>query len=141
MVRIIQWSLHYFAIVFAAGFVLGIARTLFLEPRMGTRAAELVEMPFLFVAILWTAIGLFDQRRLWFSSHELICIGVLALAVLLVAEATLVVSPRGTSISEYIASRDPVSGTVYLAMLGLFALMPFLAARISKQPIQQRTML
>jgi hypothetical protein len=33
----------YFAAVFATGFVLGAIRTLWLVPRMGTRAAELIE--------------------------------------------------------------------------------------------------
>jgi hypothetical protein len=36
---------------------------------------------------------------------------------------------RGLSIGEYVAGRDPVSGTVYLVMLGLFALMPLFVAR------------
>ena len=32
-------------------------------------------------------------------------------------------------VPEYLESRDPVSGAVYLLMLGLFALMPWLVAR------------
>jgi len=45
---------------------------------------------------------------------------VLALVFLLVAEFTLVVL-RGMSIRHYLATRDPVSGTVYYVMLGVFA--------------------
>ena len=30
---------------------------------------------------------------------------------------------------EYVASRDPVAGMVYLVMLGVFAIMPMLVAR------------
>ena len=55
--------------------------------------------------------------------------GLLALGLLLAAEVVLVVWLRGLTIAEYVATRDPVSGTVYLVMLGLFALMPLLVAR------------
>jgi hypothetical protein len=37
---------------------------------------------------------------------------------------------RRDGASEYVAGRDPVSGTVYFAMLGLFALMPVILARV-----------
>jgi hypothetical protein len=40
---------------------------------------------------------------------------------------------RGLSISEYFASRDPVSGTVYYAMMGIFTVMPLLVARRDKR--------
>jgi hypothetical protein len=55
--------------------------------------------------------------------------GGIALGLLLVAEFTLVLWLRGLSISEYLASRDPVSGTAYYVMLAMFAIMPLLVAR------------
>jgi uncharacterized membrane protein len=55
--------------------------------------------------------------------------GCTALGLLLAAELTLVLRLRGLSIDEYLASRDPVSGTAYYAMLGLVAIMPLLVAR------------
>ena len=39
----------YFALVFGAGFVLRTIRTLWVAPRVGTRKAELMEMPFMLV--------------------------------------------------------------------------------------------
>jgi len=48
---------------------------------------------------------------------------------MLVAEFTLVLWLRGLLMSEYLTSRDPVSGTVYYAMLGVFCIMPLLVAR------------
>jgi hypothetical protein len=41
---------------------------------------------------------------------------------------------RGLSIREYVAGLDPVSGTVYFAMLGAFAVMPLLVARDGDRP-------
>jgi hypothetical protein len=55
--------------------------------------------------------------------------GGVALSLLLPAEWTLVLCLRGFLMGEYVASRDLVAGTVYLVMLGLFALMPLLVAR------------
>jgi len=70
-------------------------------------------------------------RRLALSSniYSRSGMGLIALCLLLTVEFTLVLWLRGMSISEYYANRDPLSGTVYFVMLGLFALMPLLVAR------------
>jgi len=44
-VRNLGTGLAYFAIVFAAGFALAPVRLLWLLPRVGERAAELLELP------------------------------------------------------------------------------------------------
>jgi hypothetical protein len=56
-------------------------------------------------------------------------VGGLALSLLLAAELTAVLWLRGLSIGEYVAGRDPVVGTVYLVLLGVFALTPLFVAR------------
>ncbi len=48
------------------------------------------------------------------------------LACLLAVEFTAVLWLQGLTIGESIAIRDPVSGSVYVASLIVFALMPFL---------------
>jgi hypothetical protein len=55
--------------------------------------------------------------------------GGIALVLMLVAEFGFVLWLRGISIRDYLATRDPVSGTVYYVMLGVFAIMPLLVAR------------
>ena len=57
-------------------------------------------------------------------------VGVLALALLVAAELLLTVAIQSQTLGQFIASRDPVSGTAYLLMLGLFALMPAILARV-----------
>lgn len=54
--------------------------------------------------------------------------GCIAVALLLSSEFALVRRLRGLSIREYIATRDPVSGTVYYVMLGVLAIMPLVLA-------------
>jgi len=55
--------------------------------------------------------------------------GGIALAFLIVAECGLVLWLRVRSIREYVATRDPVSRTVYYLALVLFAIMPLFVAR------------
>lgn len=70
-------------------------------------------------------------RRLALSStsSKRLGVGIIALGLLLVAEFSLVLWLRGLTFRDYLASRDPVAGTVYIVMLGLFAIMPLLVAR------------
>jgi hypothetical protein len=129
---IIRAGVAYFALVFGVGFLLGCVRVPFLVPWLGERSAELIEMPFMFVAVIVAAR--FVCRRFDLSQKISIRlpVGLFALGLLLAAEVTLAILMQDQSLREYIASRDPISGPVYLLMLGLFGLMPtILAARKS----------
>jgi hypothetical protein len=57
-----------------------------------------------------------------------VAIGALALALLVAAELCLTIA-LGQTIREYIAGRDPVSGTAYLISLVAFAAMPLVIGR------------
>jgi len=127
--RIVKAGVLYFAIVFGAGFVLGPIRILWAVPRYGTRVAELMETPIMLVVTIVAARWIVRRLALPSTPSIRLGMGFLALGLLLVAEFTLVLWLRGLSISEYLASRDPVSGTVYYVMLGIFAIMPLVVAR------------
>jgi len=126
---IVKAAVFYFALVFGAGFVLGTVRTLWIVPRIGTRAAGRMETPIMLVVTIvaarWTALRLAMPS----VPSARLGMGGVALVLMLVAEFGLVLCLRGLSIREYLATRDPVSGTVYYAMLVVFALMPLLVAR------------
>ncbi len=55
-----------------------------------------------------------------------LAIGFVAVSLLLIVEFTVVLWLQGLTMREYFARRDPVSGTVYFVMLGVFAVMPLL---------------
>jgi hypothetical protein len=123
--------LLYFALVFGAGFVLGTVRTLWVVPRIGTRMAELLEEPIMLVIIILAARWVVRRFAVYPKASSLLLMGGVALGLMLVAEFTFVAWLRGLSVRDYLAGRDPVAGTVYYTMLGLFAIMPLLAARRS----------
>jgi len=131
VIPIVKAGVLYFALVFGAGFVLGTVRTIWVVPRLGTRTAELLEMPtMLVVAIVaarWTVLRLAVPS----VPSARLGMGGVALVLMLVAEFGFVLWIRGLSIRQYIATRDPVSGTVYYLMLALFAIMPLVLDRIS----------
>jgi hypothetical protein len=119
----------YFALVFGAGFVLGPIRILWLVPRFGTRIAELMETPLMLAVIIVAARWVVRRLALSSTSSKRLGVGIIALGLLLVAEFSLVLWLRGLTFRDYLASRDPVAGTVYIVMHGMFAIMPLLVAR------------
>ena len=127
--KILKAGILYFALVFGAGFVLGPIRMLWVVPRVGTRIAELIELPVMLVVIIVVARFLVHRLAVPLEPSSRIGMGLLALALLVTAEMCLIGPLQGYSISEYFSSRDPISGTAYYLSLVLFALMPFLLAR------------
>jgi hypothetical protein len=127
--QILKAGVLYFTLVFGAGFVLGPIRILWVVPRFGTRMAELMEAPIMFVVIIVAARWIVRRLALPSTALSRLGMGCIALGLMLVAEFTLVLWIRGLPISAYLASRDPVSGTVYYVMLGVFAIMPLLVTR------------
>ena len=125
----IKAGFAYFALVFGAGFVLGALRVSLLVPRFGERISELAEMPLMFAVVVFAARFVMRRFAVPPSIPARLGTGLLALALLLAAELLLAVVLQERSLADYLASRDPVSGSVYLAMLGLFALMPVLVTR------------
>jgi hypothetical protein len=127
--QVLKAGVLYFALVFAVGFVLGAIRTLWVVPRVGTRTAELMEMPIMLavtiVAARWTVLRL-SVPMMWCARLEMGCI---ALVLMFIAEFGFVLWIRGLSINEYFATRDPVSGAAYYLLLVVFAIMPLFTRR------------
>jgi hypothetical protein len=130
--RLVKIAAMYFAIVFGSAFVLGTFRVVLLVPRVGSRTAELLEMPLVFAAISLAARWVHRRDTAIERSAPALAVGLLALAMLLVAEIVVGGALRGLSPGEALLNRDPVSGTAYYAMLGVFALMPTVLSATSR---------
>ncbi|MCC6774936.1 MAG: hypothetical protein IT360_27460 [Gemmatimonadaceae bacterium] len=124
MSKTIRAALVYFAIVLGTGFVLGVFRVPVLVPRIGERWAELVEMPIMAAVIFFAAGYLLRRYPEICSPGRSLVAGFLALALSVAAELGLAVLLQDRSLAEFLASRDKVSGSVYIALLLVFAIMP-----------------
>jgi hypothetical protein len=127
--RTLKAGALYFALVFCAGFVLGILRVLWVAPTFGARTAELLESPVMLVVIIFAASRVVRRFSLPPTLAARLGAGFLALGILLAAEFTVVLKVRNLTLAQYIADRDPVAGTVYVLMLLVFAAMPLFVSR------------
>jgi hypothetical protein len=118
----------YFILVFGVGFVLGIIRVLWVEPRLGQRFAELLEAPLMLAAIFFAA-RFVTQRFRASRKVDYVYSGLVALIFLVSVEFSVVLGLQHLSIREYLAERDPIAGAVYVVMLAIFAAMPWLVGR------------
>jgi hypothetical protein len=133
--NILKFSTMYFGAVFGAGFFLALIRIPLLVPRFGVRAAELIEMPIMLVVIYFAARWIVHRAAAPPSTATRFGVGLLALALLLITEFTLVLWLQGLTPTQAIANRDPISGTVYTLSLVIFALMPLLVVDKTINPV------
>jgi hypothetical protein len=127
--RIFKAAILYFAVVFGAGFIFGVIRLLFVVPRVGIRTAELAETPVMVAVSFFAARWIVRRLACRPSAAERVVIGLVALIFLVAVEFTFVLWVQGLTVNDYIAHRNPVSGTAYLIALGAFALMPLWVCR------------
>jgi hypothetical protein len=127
--KILKAGILYFVLVFGAGFVLGPIRVFWVVPRVGVRMAELIEAPIMLAVIIFVARWIVRRLGVPPATSSRLGMGFIALGFLVAAEITLGYLLWGLSITEVITCRDPVSGSVYYALLGVFAVMPLLLAR------------
>lgn len=122
---VLATALRYLALVFGAGFVLGAVRVSLVEPRLGMRSAELLEMPLMFGVIVLASGIIVRKARDELSPRAWFGVEVGALGLVLCAELLMAVVLAERTLGEYLTSRDPVSGTAYLLLLVIFALAPW----------------
>ncbi len=129
LLEVLRFSACYFGIVFGCGFVLGPVRVLLLEPHLGTRWAELVEMPLMLTLIVLAARWLTRrQTQHWTSGHRLAA-GLLSMIAVLSADTLVGTLLRGMSMAEVFTARDPVSGTAYYLTVLMFGIAPWWTGR------------
>ena len=128
--NILKPALLYFFMVFGAGFILGPFRVLLIVPEIGTRWAELLEMPIMGTVIYFAAGYL--NKRFPLSPSGRLGVGLAALGCTIAAELAVAVFLQDRSIGDALFNRDPVSGTAYYALLGFFAIMPWLRAALGR---------
>lgn len=125
----LAWAAVYFCAVFGTGFVLGPIRVLWLEPRLGVRAAELLEAPFMLLAIFLAGRWVGGRLRHRAGTASALAVGLLAAGLVLAADLAVGVGLRGMTWVEVFTARDPVSGPVYYGLVVLTGLAPWFFRR------------
>lgn len=124
MARGVKAAIVYFAIVFAAGFLLGTMRVLALAPLLGERLAVLFELPIM-LAISWFACARIVN---WFCVPGLrsprLVMGGAALALLMFAEMGVSVFAFGRTIVQHLEAYRTAAALLGLMAQIAFALFP-----------------
>jgi hypothetical protein len=128
MGRVARAALAYFAAVFAAGFVLGIAREFVVRPRLGPLAAIVVEAPAMLL-VCWACARWMVRRFGVATRGELVRMGTLAFALLMVAELGGSIGLRRMGAAEWIAQFATPAGAISLGLFVVFAAMPLVVRR------------
>ena len=117
----------YFAAVFACGFVLGVPRSLMLEPALGRLLAVLCELPAMLGLAWWICRAIL--RRVPLDAPGAALMGVAAFALLMVAEAMLSTLLGGRSLAAHWALYAEASHRLGLAGQLVFGAMPWIQVR------------
>lgn len=126
--RVLALGLVYFASVFAAGFVLGVARTLLLEPAVGPLLAVMLELPLMLACAWWVCARLLRRQPRLFPGAA-VALGAVAFGCLMVAEAALSVGLAGRSLAGHLALYREPAHALGLAGQLLFAAWPVVQVR------------
>jgi len=123
-------ALEYFAIVFAAGFLLGTFRTLLVIPRTGELVATLIEVPIMLVIAWFACRWIMRQFPQIDTVQSALVVGGAALLLLLMAEALLSVALSGFSLSQHLALYRELP--VQIGLLGqiCFSLFPLISLKL-----------
>ena len=125
----IKAGILYFLLVFAAGWVLGPLREFWLIPLVGQRAGLLTEVPFMVLAMIAAARWTIRKLGVPNAITARGIMGVVALGLLLIAEAMGVRWARRLSWEAYLARFDFITGSITVLSVLLYAAMPMLVKR------------
>lgn len=121
-------ALAYWGAIFAAGFVLGTVRVLWLAPTVGEVRAVLIELPVM-LAASWLAAKWLVRRFGIRSAGQALAMGALAFALLMASEAGLALM-IGEGLSVWLGAMTRIPGALGLAGQVAFAVMPVVAKKL-----------
>ena len=118
-------AIVYFALVFAAGFVLGTIRVLLVAPLWGELPAVILESPIM-IFVSWLACGSTMRRVGVRGRRDGLAMGAIAFALLMTAETALSVLAFSRSPADFLRAFGTAAGAIGLTGQVAFALIPLL---------------
>ena len=136
MTRSLLAGLTYVAIVFAAGFALGLLRVLWLMPTIGDLAGVALELP-LILLFSWFVCGWVIERfRVPPSLRQRALMGAVALVILVLAELGVSIFMTRSVVGDLVHTYLSPAGALALAGQLVFALFPILRLARARAPLQ-----
>ncbi len=126
--RVLRAGAMYFTLVFVCAFMMGVVRTLWLVPMVGTTRAVLIEVP-LVLTISWFIARSIVRRQALDTASSRVAAGLIAFLLLMTAELALAGALADQTPAQWAASLFSVPGIIGLAGQIGFAAMPWLAGR------------
>lgn len=126
---LIRAAVVYWAVVFAAGLVLGTVRVLWGAAALGEGLFQAIEIALL-LALGWIVARWLVRRRWIAGEGAALRVGALAFALLLVAEAALGLTLFGETLPHWLASLTHPPRLWGLISQILFALTPWAVVRM-----------
>lgn len=120
----------YFALVYAAGFVLGSLRELVVVPILGRVGGVLVEAPLMIVAMVLAARFVVRRLAVPPDMASRAAVGLVAFGLLMIAEAAMSGILRGWTLGQWLGHFASIEGIISLALFLLFAAMPMLVHHV-----------
>jgi hypothetical protein len=136
---ILQAGALYFALTFAAGWILGPIREFWVIPRLGRTVGFLLEAPLMLVVSFLVARWVVRRVAVPPTLQTRALVGLVALGMLLVAELLGAWGLRGLSPADYLASFGSRPGAVTAATLPFFAAIPLLIGRLRNPGRKERS--
>lgn len=118
-------AIIYFALVLAAGFVLGAARVMLIAPMWGELPAVMLETPIMLL-VSWLVCGSTVRAFAVRGRRAGLAMGAVAFALLMIAELTLSLLLFGRSAAGFLHAFLTPAGAVGLASQVGFGIMPLI---------------
>lgn len=119
-------GLAYFAVVFAAGFAIGVLRVLFVTPRLGETVAVLFELPVMLALSWWVCRRLITRVGVSSALLARVVMGGVALVLLLVAEFGISMFAFGRALADHLQHYRELRTLLGLAGQIAFAAFPII---------------
>jgi hypothetical protein len=119
-------GLAYFAVVFAAGSVIGVLRVPFVTPRLGETGAVLFELPVMLALSWWVCRRLTTSLGVSSARSARVAMGGVALVLLLIAEFGIAIFAFGRAATDHLQHYRELPMLLGLAGQIAFAAFPMI---------------
>jgi hypothetical protein len=124
MTPVFKASLAYFALTFAAGFILGPIRVLVVVPRFGETVGVALETPFMLLAIIVAARWVVRRWAVPAAWPDRLAVGGLALLLQQASDIAVGIALRNMTLAQHLAHFATPAGVILIGLLLALFLAP-----------------